>query len=138
MEAPRRLNSAGVVRGTNPLDLEKGIYPYYSKDMAKVTSKRQVTVPKALADQYGIEPGVELDWQAAGDVIRVIPPGRQTPQLSTETRLELFRAATERQRQRELDSPIRPGEGADRGWARDELYDRDHSPQADGPTQAQD
>lgn len=103
-----------------------------------MTSKRQVTVPKALADQYGIKPGTELDWQAAGDVIRVIPPGRRTPGLSTESRLELFVAATERQRQRELDSPIRPADGADRGWTRDELYDRHRSPQGDGPASAKD
>ena len=30
--------------------------------MAKVTSKLQVTLPKALADQYGIEPGDEIGW----------------------------------------------------------------------------
>ena len=28
--------------------------------MAKVTSKLQLTVPKAIADQYGIRPGDEL------------------------------------------------------------------------------
>ncbi len=98
-----------------------------------MTSKRQVTVPKALADRYGIEPGTELDWQAAGDVIRVIPPGRRRSTLSTEMRLALFDAATERQKQRQLDSPLRPDESADRGWTRDELYDRQRSADADGP-----
>ena len=103
-----------------------------------MTSKRQVTVPKALADQYGIEPGADLDWQAAGDVIRVIPPGSRTPTLSTEMRLELFNAATERQRQRELDSPTRPAKGDDRGWTRDELYDRPSPPRADDSASAGD
>ena len=40
--------------------------------MSKVTSKLQLTVPKAIADKYGIRPGDELDWVAAGDSIR--PP----------------------------------------------------------------
>ncbi|MEK7258043.1 MAG: SUMF1/EgtB/PvdO family nonheme iron enzyme, partial [Bacteroidota bacterium] len=30
--------------------------------MAKVTSKLQVTVPKIIADQYGIRPGDEIEW----------------------------------------------------------------------------
>ncbi len=42
--------------------------------MAKVTSKLQVTVPKAIADRYGIRPGDEIEWVAAGDTIRVLPP----------------------------------------------------------------
>ena len=91
--------------------------------MAKVTSKRQVTVPKALADRYGIEPGAELEWQPAGDVIRVIPPGRVPPSHSVETRLAVFDASTERQltRQKEVsgDRPGPPG----RGWTRADLYD---------------
>ena len=39
--------------------------------MAKVTSKLQLTVPKAIADQYGIKPGDELEWVPAGESIRV-------------------------------------------------------------------
>ena len=45
----------------------------YGKEMAKVTSKLQLTVPKVIADEYGIKPGDQLDWVPAGDVIRVIP-----------------------------------------------------------------
>src|SRR5215475_9665916 len=41
--------------------------------MSKVTSKLQLTVPKAITDQYGIRPGDELQWVPAGDSIRVIP-----------------------------------------------------------------
>ncbi|HEY4764571.1 MAG TPA: AbrB/MazE/SpoVT family DNA-binding domain-containing protein [Candidatus Sulfotelmatobacter sp.] len=37
------------------------------KDVAKVTSKLQLTVPKAIADHYGIRPGDELDWIPAGE-----------------------------------------------------------------------
>ena len=41
--------------------------------MAKVTSKLQVTIPKALAERYGIRPGDEIDWEPAGQFIRVVP-----------------------------------------------------------------
>ena len=92
--------------------------------MAKVTSKRQVTVPKDLADRYGIEPGAEIDWQAAGDVIRVIPPGRRAQSASVQTRLQLFDAATERQRVRQAERPGEEDQPAARGWTRDELYGR--------------
>lgn len=34
-----------------------------------MTSKLQLTLPKAIAVQYGIEPGAELDVVPAGDVI---------------------------------------------------------------------
>ena len=30
--------------------------------MSKVTSKLQVTVPKAAAERYGIRPGDAIDW----------------------------------------------------------------------------
>ena len=38
--------------------------------MSKVTTKPQLTVPKAIADQYGIRPGDELEWVPAGETIR--------------------------------------------------------------------
>jgi predicted nucleic acid-binding protein/bifunctional DNA-binding transcriptional regulator/antitoxin component of YhaV-PrlF toxin-antitoxin module len=44
--------------------------------MARVTSKYQVTVPRKIAEAYGITPGVDI-WVPAGDVIRVVPPGKQ-------------------------------------------------------------
>lgn len=94
--------------------------------MSRVTSKLQVTVPKAIADQYGIRPGDEIEWVAAGDSIRVQPQGRKTGPLDVETRLKLFDAATERQRLRQSRGRRRSG-GRDRGWRREELYDRGRS-----------
>lgn len=88
-----------------------------------MTSKRQVTVPKALADRYGIEPGAQLRWEAAGDVIRVIPAGREPQAMSIATRLELFAASVERQRVRQA-ARQPTGEETSRGWTREELYDR--------------
>ncbi len=68
--------------------------------MAKVTSKLQVTVPRRIAEEYGIQPGDDIDWVAAGNVIRVIPPGKQAEPASRESQLRLFDQATERHRKR--------------------------------------
>ena len=94
--------------------------------MAKVTSKLQVTLPKAVADRYGIRPGDEIEWVPAGDAIRVIPASARAPRLDLRTRLRLFDEATERQRRRETGRP-KEQEPSDRGWTREELYDRGHS-----------
>jgi AbrB family looped-hinge helix DNA binding protein len=92
--------------------------------MAKVTSKLQVTIPKRIADEYGIAPGDEIEFVPAGDGIRVVTGG-EAPALSTEERLQLFDAATARQRDRERGSPRPPGKAArKRGWTRTELYER--------------
>ena len=98
--------------------------------MAKITSKLQVTVPRALARRYGIEPGDEVRFEEAGETIRMVPASAGAPSeaLDREARLRLFDAATERQRARQ---PVRvfyeggsgPGEHM-RGWTRDELYER--------------
>ena len=90
--------------------------------MAKVTSKLQVTVPKALAERYAIRPGDEIAWEAAGDVIRVVP-GRRRPAPGPAARLRLFDKASERQRRRNK-SFRAAGADAGRGWTRGELYDR--------------
>jgi AbrB family looped-hinge helix DNA binding protein len=104
--------------------------------MAKVTSKLQLTVPKAIADRYGIRPGDNLDWVPAGDAIRVVrsrPDKRQGRSLSE--RLALFDQATERQRRREAnpdipDIPTKAGwkpHEIERGWRREDLYTRGRS-----------
>ena len=46
--------------------------------MAKVTSKLQVTIPKHIAEEYGIAPGDEVEFVPAGDSIRVIPPRQRS------------------------------------------------------------
>lgn len=91
--------------------------------MAKVTSKRQVTIPKQIALRYGIKPGDEIDWLEAGDSIRVLPPGVVEPPCDPRRRLELFDAATMRQLARQgpmTDSPAPP----EREWRREDLYRR--------------
>jgi bifunctional DNA-binding transcriptional regulator/antitoxin component of YhaV-PrlF toxin-antitoxin module len=100
-----------------------------------VTSKLQLTVPKAVADQYGIRPGDEVDWIPAGDTIRVLPPSSARSakhQRTIEKRLKLFDQSTDRLRQREAhpgevqdvpDQPWKPHE-IERGWRREDLYER--------------
>jgi AbrB family looped-hinge helix DNA binding protein len=91
--------------------------------MSKVTSKYQVTVPKAIAEQYDIRPGDEIDWVPAGDVIRVIPPGRAISLTADpESRLRWFDQATERHRRRPFKRPAK--QPRDRGWTREDLYKR--------------
>jgi AbrB family looped-hinge helix DNA binding protein len=93
--------------------------------MAKVTSKYQVTLPKAIADKYNIRPGDNIDWVAAGEVIRVIPPGGQAVAEDQESRLRLFDQATERLRRRMKKRPVR--RSRQRGWNREDLYTRGRS-----------
>ena len=88
--------------------------------MARVTSKLQVTIPKAVADRYEIGPGAEIVFEPAGDVIRVVPKGR--PVRDPRARVELFERLLTRQRQREAGHIF--AEVHDRGWSREDLYDR--------------
>ena len=93
--------------------------------MAKVTSKYQVTLPRAIAEKYNIRPGDDVGWVAAGDVIRVIPPGKQPAPEDRESRLRLFDQATERQRRRpSARKKLRP---RDRESRREDLYTRGRS-----------
>jgi AbrB family looped-hinge helix DNA binding protein len=94
--------------------------------MAKVTSKCQVTIPKAVAVEFGIRPGMELEWVPAGKVIRVIPLHHSSRDLAAEVsgRLKLFDQATERLRRSGKQPGRRPRK---RGWTREELYRRDRA-----------
>jgi len=93
--------------------------------MAKITSKYQVTVPKTIAEQYNLRPGDEIDWQPAGEVIRVIPGGKQLPKDDRESRLRLFDQSTERQHKRS--SARKTPKATERGWTREDLYRRGRS-----------
>jgi AbrB family looped-hinge helix DNA binding protein len=94
--------------------------------MAKVTSKLQVTVPKAVADRLGIRPGDDIEWVADSTGIRLIREADRKV-LSVAERLKLFDEATARQqirnrawrRQHRLASRVE-----DRGWTRAEIYTR--------------
>jgi len=93
--------------------------------MAKVTPKYQVTIPKKIAEQVAICPGDSIDWVVAGEVIRVIPAARPANGDVRKSRLRLFDQATERCRKRFSNSG---GEiSKDRGWTREDLYQRGSS-----------
>jgi AbrB family looped-hinge helix DNA binding protein len=94
--------------------------------MSKVTSKLQLTIPKALAKRLRIRPGDEVNWSAVGDSLRVEPRASTVTPIDIPKRLRLFDEATRRQAGRQAQ---RRGheESTDRGWNRDELYDRGFS-----------
>jgi len=91
------------------------------RSMSRITSKLQVTLPKALADRLRIRPGDEVDWQDAGDTLRVLPRRSHSTRFSSEMRLRLFDEATRRQRRRQARKRlVKPP--PKRGWTREELY----------------
>jgi bifunctional DNA-binding transcriptional regulator/antitoxin component of YhaV-PrlF toxin-antitoxin module len=95
--------------------------------MSKVTSKLQLTLPKALAVQYGIQPGDDVRFEGAGEVIRMVPESADSVPAGqdVEARLRLFDAATARQEARQ--ARPRAGGQTSRGWTREELYERGRS-----------
>jgi len=100
--------------------------------MPKVTSKLQLTFPKAIADQYGIRPGDELEWIPAGESIRVELVRRKAKagqQLTAEERVALFDANMERvdrlqaEQLKEARESNAPSMREKHGWTREELYE---------------
>jgi bifunctional DNA-binding transcriptional regulator/antitoxin component of YhaV-PrlF toxin-antitoxin module len=91
--------------------------------MPRLTSKYQLTLPKAVAQQAGLAPGDELECETAGEVIRIRARSSARPSVRTTTdQLVLFDLATERQVHRQREKPLAPA--TDRGWARADLYER--------------
>jgi AbrB family looped-hinge helix DNA binding protein len=93
--------------------------------MAKITSKYQVTVPKVIAEKYNLRPGDEIAWIPSGEVIRVVPPSHQESPEDRDARLRLFDQATERHRRRAASR--KRTEPRERGWTRQDLYQRGRS-----------
>lgn len=99
--------------------------------MPKVTSKLQLTVPKKIADQYGIRPGDELEWVPAGESIRVRLAGRKAKKAETLTakeRMALFDANMKWLDELQADE-LKKAQASgtritreNRGWTREELY----------------
>ena len=91
--------------------------------MSKITSKLQVTLPKVLAKRLRLQPGDEIDWQEAGDILRILPRRSRVTGFSADTCLRRFDEATQRQHDRK--ARRRPGKAKrGRGWTREELYGR--------------
>lgn len=89
-------------------------------------------MPKAIADQYGIRPGDELNWIPAGESIRVELARRKAKaghELTVEERLALFDAGTKRLDKLQAEE-LKKNRGKrvtreDRRWTREDLYDDD-------------
>ncbi len=90
----------------------------------KVTSKLQVTIPKTIAERYDIAPGQEIEWLQAGDAIRVVPQSALRRPLDRSARLKMFDRATARQIARQSERPVSAPRNGERGWTREELYER--------------
>ncbi len=95
---------------------------YYCLTMSKVTSKFQVSIPKALAAKAGIRVGDELDWEEAAGTLRARAATRPKAGFAASERLRLFDAATVRQEKRA--HTHRLPRGNSRGWTREDLYRR--------------
>ena len=93
--------------------------------MAKVTSKLQVTIPKAVADRLGIRPGDDVDWRVEGREARV-SRSSLVGRLTREERQAMFDEMMRRQdvRNRRWWREFGKKDVADRGWTREELYTR--------------
>ncbi|MFL6604013.1 MAG: AbrB/MazE/SpoVT family DNA-binding domain-containing protein [Steroidobacteraceae bacterium] len=90
--------------------------------MTRVTGKFQITLPKRLVDAFGISVGDEVEVVAAGDTIHIVPANAVRSGLSTQERTRLFDEATQRVKARV--KPQKPPLATDRGWTREDLYDR--------------
>ncbi len=95
--------------------------------MSRVTSKLQVTIPKKIAREYGIEPGSDVVFEPAGEVIRLrtIVDEKELLEDDADFRLRLFDRTTARQKKRNTKlmksmSDVLTG----RGWRREDLYGR--------------
>lgn len=98
--------------------------------MSRVTSKLQVTIPKAIAAQYSITPGDEIEFVPTGNALRVVlgTPERLNSADDTAARLRVLDALLDRYR---AGKEARPRDAADpgvdprveRGWTREDLYE---------------
>ena len=89
--------------------------------MSKITGKLPVTIPKILADKYGVQPGDDIQFE---EIIRVLPPHALDTNggLGLDARLRLFDAASNRQRHRRRATSSASDD--ERSWTRAELYRR--------------
>ena len=90
--------------------------------VSRVTSKLQVTLPKAIADAHNIRPGSEIQFESGIDCIRIVV-GKSRSELSLEEKLRLLKEARIRQQLRNKKFR-RPNKPLKRDWRRDDLYER--------------
>ena len=89
--------------------------------MSKVTSKLQVTIPKAIAEKYRIRPGDEVRWEVREPGPMMVPEVSVRPRLSPEERVALFDEVT--RRIREIQGKKKWPRLKKRDWTRADLYE---------------
>lgn len=89
--------------------------------MSRLTSKYQLTLPKAVAERAGYKPGDEVEFESAGETIRMRHKAKRISGDSTTDRLVLFDLATERQTHRQRSE--NRTQVTTRGWTREDLYE---------------
>jgi len=104
------------LKGCIRLDKESAFT--HIRTMSKVTSKLQVTIPKAVAERHGIRPGDEVGWRSVGGALRIETVARRRTG-TIDGRLQVFDQATARQTERNRRRPLKPA--SSRGWSREEL-----------------
>jgi AbrB family looped-hinge helix DNA binding protein len=98
--------------------------PAAARLSGKVTSKLQVTIPKALATQLGIKPGDRLEWEMLGRALQMVPirAGRRLRDQERSTRwAQMVERGLAR---RGAACGAGPQATQGRGWTRADLYDR--------------
>jgi len=88
--------------------------------VSKVTSKNQVSIPKAIADRHGIKPGTELEFVSIGNAIRVTKKAGSRRHMSLEERAKIFDQILKRIEARKGRGEVKRSK--ERGWSREELY----------------
>ena len=94
--------------------------------MPKVTSKLQITIPKAIAEKYGIKPGDNIEFRPTAMGIYIVPGEYyKDSRVSLAERKRLFAESTGYVEQRAKELNIQPVEDESvRDWTREELYTR--------------
>ena len=120
--ATRRFQLHGAVRRCSDLDRKKSLC--FGKEVSKVSSKYQITLPRSVARAHGIHPGENLVFEDAGTAIYLRREGSQgIGRYSTAEALECFDSAVERQKTRNFEWPTGESSRQDRGWSRADLYE---------------
>ncbi len=106
----------------NPKRFDKETILTKIRIVSRVTSKLQVTLPKAIADAHNIRSGSEIQFESGIDCVRIVV-GKSGSELSLEEKLRLLKEARIRQqlRNKKFRHPTKP---VRRGWRRDDLYER--------------
>lgn len=94
--------------------------------MSKVSSKYQITLPRSLARAHQIVPGEQVIFEEAGSALYLRREQEDTGanKVKGMERLKRFDLASARQESRNQTWSPTIAPASDRGWTREELYQR--------------